>query len=155
MQAVYLADALPDYGNDLSQYPATQEALSAGLTDVTTDATWIGWGTDVNPDCAASGSQCWVRRLAEFGPRQVNCTGYVCEASVSVTSVGVYGFWRATDGADTAYLHRQADHPDWTDAVPFRLLIGTVEYRPDTARWLVTKMTVTILPALPAAGPTP
>lgn len=148
MQAIYRADAIPDYGSDLSLYPASKEALSAGLTDVTTDTVWIGWGTDVNPDCAASGTQCWIRRLAEFGPRQITCTGNVCEASVSVTSIGIYGFWATAAGAES-HLHRQADHPEWRPAVPLRLLIGTVEYRPTTERWVVTRMTVTILPEPP------
>lgn len=147
MQAVYLADAIPDYGSDLSQYPATQDALSAGLTDVTTDTGWIAWGTEPNPDCVAAGYQCWMRRLAEFGPRQLQCDGAVCVASVSVTSVGIYGFW---EGGAGPQLHRQAEHPEWTDPVPFRLLVGKVAYRPATARWIVTEMTVTALPELPA-----
>jgi len=137
LEVIHRCDAMPDLGDDLSLYPplAEFEALPDGIEQLTTDTSWQAWCEQQRP----------AKRLAEFGPQNLNCTGTVCEAVVSVLAQGGLGNYQGE-----LFIARP---PKYQDYGPFRLIRGTVELQGE--QWIVTKMEVEVLPSLPEAATAP
>ena len=137
LEVIHRCDALPDLGDDLSLYPSLAEfdALPDGIEQLTTDTGWQGWCEQQRP----------AKRLAVFGPQNLNCTGTVCEAVVSVHAQGGLGNYQGE-----LFVSRP---PMYQDVAPFRLLRGTVELQEE--QWVVTRMEVEVLPALPETSTAP
>jgi hypothetical protein len=137
LEVIHRCDAMPDLGDDLALYPplAEFEALPDGIEQLTTDTSWQAWCEQQRP----------AKRLAEFGPQNLNCTGTVCEAVVSVHAQGGLGNYQGE-----LFIARP---PKYQDYGPFRLIRGTVELQGE--QWIVTKMEVEVLPSLPEAATAP
>jgi len=137
LEVIYRCDAMPDLGDDLALYPerAEFEALPDGIERLTTDTSWQGWCEQQRP----------AKRLAKFGPQNLECEGTVCEAVVSVQAQGGLGNYEGK-----LFIARPPKYQDYT---PFRLLRGTIELQEE--QWIITKMEVEILPALPEAATAP
>ena len=72
MEAIYKCDSLEDVGDDLADYPESLDALTAGIEDLTLDQEWIERCS--RDDCWRSDDiVCHIRRLAEFGPQNLDC----------------------------------------------------------------------------------
>jgi hypothetical protein len=139
LQVIYKCDALPDEGDDVALYPESLEALRAGIEELTTDEAWLEW-CDRTIGCGQP-TDCWPRRLAEFGPRNLLCSDGICEAGVAVHSTAalLYGY------EELPIIIRE----DFTDQTPYRLIKGQVEYQPEEDIWMVTNIEVTVLPEPP------
>lgn len=127
LEVIYRCDAMPDLGDDLALYPerAEFEALPDGIERLTTDTSWQGWCEQQRP----------AKRLAKFGPQNLECEGTVCEAVVSVQAQGGLGNYEGK-----LFIARPPKYQDYT---PFRLLRGTIELQEE--QWIITKMEVEIL----------
>ena len=128
LEVIYRCDALPDRGDDLGQYPQVSEfdALPDGIERLTSDAAWIGWCEQQRPG----------KRLAQFGPRNLDCSGATCTATVAVHAQGGLGNY-----AGALFVARP---PLYQDVAPLRLLQGVIELQEE--QWVVTKMAVEVLP---------
>lgn len=128
LEVIYRCDAMPDLGDDLGLYPSLEEfdALHNGIEELTTDTAWQDWCEQRQV----------IKRLAQFGPRNLECEGATCEAVVSVQSQGGLANYQGEMVV--------ARPPKYQDLAPFRLLRGTVEFQEE--RWIVTKIEVEILP---------
>jgi len=139
MEAIYKCDSLEDVGDDLADYPESLDALTAGIEDLTLDQEWIEW---CGENHCIKGVVCHIRRLVEFGPRNLECEGTTCRASVSVSSQGALYFMDDPP--------RQIVRPPvYTDHVPLRLIKGQLEYQSEEDTWIITSMDVTVLPEPP------
>jgi hypothetical protein len=153
MEAIYKCDALPDKGDDLAAYPETLEELTEGIEDLTTDEVWIDW-------CDSA-----LRRLAKFGPQNMECENNICHTAVSVKNTGGITFfekWCAENPEQCAefkaeepelYAQRKGEQiiisrpPLFEDHHPFRLIEGKVMLEEDT--WIVTQIKIKDLPPEP------
>lgn len=140
LDVVYKCDALPDVGDDLEQYPQTYEELAEDVEKLTTDASWLA---ECERTLPCEMPACWGRRLATFGPRNLECDVDTCEAAVLVESQAglIYGY------GDQPVIMRP---PGFTDRTPTRLIRGTLEYQ--EKQWIVTQVEVDVLPELPATS---
>ena len=137
LEVIHRCDALPDLGDDLSLYPPLAEfaALPNGIEQLTTDTSWQAWCEQQRP----------AKRLAEFGPQNLECEGSICVAVVSVHAQGGLGNYQGE-----LFIARP---PKYQDYYPFRLLRGTVELQGE--QWVITKMEIEVLPSLPEAATAP
>jgi len=137
LEVIHRCDAMPDLGDDLSLYPPLSEfqALPDGIEQLTTDTSWQAWCEQRRV----------IKRLAEFGPQNLECEGSICEAVVSVQSQGGLANYEGE-----MLVVRP---PKYQDMAPLRLLRGTVELQ--EGQWVITKMEVEILPSLPEASTAP
>jgi len=137
LEVIYRCDAMPDLGDDLSLYPPLAEfdMLHDGIEQLTTDAYW-------QERCE---QRRVVKRLAEFGPQNLECEGPICEAVVSVQSQGGLANYEGE-----LIIARP---PKYQDTAPLRLLRGTIELQGE--QWVVTKIEVEVLPPLPEASTAP
>ena len=151
LEVIHRCDAMPDLGDDLSLYPQDGVALQANIEELTIDQTWLTW-------CA---EHVVLKRLAEFGPKNLNCTGTTCEAAVSVTSTGGLAFfepWCAQNPEQCAeltteqYSQLQAQRvmiyrpPNYQDNTPQRLFLGVLTYQ--EGQWTVAQIGFEVLPEL-------
>jgi hypothetical protein len=138
LEVIYRCDAMPDLGDDLSLYPPLAEfkALPDGIEQLTTNTYWQERCEQYRP----------AKRLAEFGPQNLECEGSICVAAVSVHSTGALGNYQ-----EEMIIARPPKYQDTT--APFRLIRGTVELQEE--QWVVTKMEIEVLPPLPEASTAP
>jgi hypothetical protein len=139
MHAIYKCDALEDVGDDLADYPESLDELTDGIEDLTSDQEWLEW---CGKNHCSKGVICHIRRLVEFGPRNLDCTGPTCRASVSVESQGALYFM-----ADPP--RQLVRPPTYTDRVPLRLIKGQLQYQSEEDTWIITHMDITVLPEPP------
>jgi len=137
LEVIHRCDAMPDLGDDLSLYPPLAEfkALPDGIEQLTTDTSWQAW-------CEQHRI---AKRLADFGPQNLECEGLICVAAVSVHAQGGLANYQGE-----LFVSRP---PKYQDYGPFRLIRGTVELQEE--QWVVTKMEVEVLPSLPEASTAP
>lgn len=139
MEAIYKCDSLEDVGDDLADYPESLDALTAGIEDLTLDQEWIERCS--RDDCWRSDDiVCHIRRLAEFGPQNLDCGEATCRTSISVQTQGALYFM---DDPPRQIVRP----PQFNDTKPLRLIKAQIEYQED--RWLITNMDVTVLPEPP------
>jgi hypothetical protein len=128
LEVIYRCDAMPDLGDDLSLYPPLAEfkALPDGIEQLTTNTYWQERCEQYRP----------AKRLAEFGPQNLECEGSICVAAVSVHSKGGLGNYQ-----EEMIIARPPKYQDTT--APFRLIRGTIELQGE--QWVVTKMEIEVL----------
>jgi len=153
LEVIYRCDAMPDLGDDLAVYPQDAAQFKTGVTEILTDAAWL-------IRCEENSV---LQRLAEFNPKNLNCTGATCEAAVSVTSTGGLAFfepWCAQNPEQCAaltteqYTQLQTQRvmiyrpPNYQDNTPQRLFLGVLTYQ--EGQWTVTQIGFEVLPELTA-----
>jgi hypothetical protein len=150
MDAIYKCDALEDVGDDLTDYPESLAEMTEGIEDLTWDQEWIEWC--YSDACTPDDMICHIRRLAEFGPRNLECQDATCRASVSVQSQG--GFTLMVEPPTIDGKARMIVRPpQWNDALPLRLIKGQLQYQPEENTWIITDMETVVLPEPPESPP--
>ncbi len=143
LQVIYKCDALPDQGDDVALYPESLDALREGIEELTTDEAWLEWcDHSINYAGPEGNEPCWLRRLGEFGPRNLLCSNGICEAGVAVRNDAAIVY-------STEEVLMIVRDENLRDQSPYRLIKGQVEYRPEEDVWIVTNIGVTVLPEPP------